>query len=384
MKKGIIWVIVLVIIIGGIALLNKDKEQTIDQSMVTGHPDVTVTPISHATMVVDWADYTMYTDPVGGVEAFATHPTPDIVLMTDIHGDHLSVETLQGVVGEDTVIIAPQAVLDELTPDLAAQTVVMANGDTTEQLGFAIEAMPMYNLPESDDAPHVRGRGNGYILERNDVRLYVAGDTAGIPEMRSLENITIAFVPMNLPYTMDVAEAADAVIEFAPEYVYPYHYRGPDGLSDVAEFQRLVTEANSDITVVLLDWYPESPASDTTEEPAVDSEDQDTLDEEDAVGQTDNTMGSDFVQFDLTGKSFEYSQDEIRVKLGDMVRIDFTSTGGFHDWVVDEFDAATDKVNEGETTSVTFLADQVGSFEYYCSVGSHRAQGMVGTLIVEG
>ncbi|PIT92588.1 MAG: hypothetical protein COU08_01165 [Candidatus Harrisonbacteria bacterium CG10_big_fil_rev_8_21_14_0_10_42_17] len=85
----------------------------------------------------------------------------------------------------------------------------------------------------------------------------------------------------------------------------------------------------------------------------------------------------------LTGKSFEFSQKEIRVKKGDKVTINFSSTDGFHDWVVDEFDAATDRVQTGENTSITFTADKTGTFEYYCSVGNHRAQGMVGTLIVK-
>ena len=93
--------------------------------------------------------------------------------------------------------------------------------------------------------------------------------------------------------------------------------------------------------------------------------------------------GVNSVSFDVTGNNFAFSQTEIRVKKGDKVTINFTSTGGFHDWVVDQFFAATDRVNEGGSSSVTFVADETGSFEYYCSVGNHRAQGMVGTLIVE-
>lgn len=93
-------------------------------------------------------------------------------------------------------------------------------------------------------------------------------------------------------------------------------------------------------------------------------------------------MGN-YVTFDITGKNFEFSQDEIRVKKGDTVTINFESTSGFHDWGVDAFDAWTDRVDTGGTTSVTFVANQAGQFEYYCSVGSHRANGMFGTLIVE-
>ena len=101
----------------------------------------------------------------------------------------------------------------------------------------------------------------------------------------------------------------------------------------------------------------------------------------DMMKKMDNHVKS--VTIDLTGENFRFSQDEIRVKKWQEVTINFASTGGFHDWVVDEFDAATSKVSEWETTSVTFTADTVGEFEYYCSVGNHRAEWMIGKLIVE-
>jgi plastocyanin len=88
-------------------------------------------------------------------------------------------------------------------------------------------------------------------------------------------------------------------------------------------------------------------------------------------------------EFTIDSFGFGYSQEEIRVNEGDTVTINLTNSGGYHDWVVDEFDAATEKINGGGETSVTFVADETGTFEYYCSVGNHREQGMVGTLIVE-
>lgn len=88
-----------------------------------------------------------------------------------------------------------------------------------------IEAIPLYNLPESEDSRHTKGRGNGYVIEKNGKRIYISGDTADIPEMRKLQNIDIALVCMNLPYTMSVEDAADAVLDFTPEKVLPYHYR---------------------------------------------------------------------------------------------------------------------------------------------------------------
>ncbi|MCR4325843.1 MAG: MBL fold metallo-hydrolase [Patescibacteria group bacterium] len=234
---------------------NEEKGSTPDASMKNSQ--VQVVPVSHATAVLLWGDKVIYTDPTGGVEAFAGQPPADIVLLTDIHGDHMEPDTLSAVLG-DAALIAPQAVKDELPEELAARVRVLANGESADEAGFRIEAVPMYNIPESTDAYHTKGRGNGYVVEKDGFRVYVAGDTSGTPEMRSLTGIDVALVPMNLPYTMSVEEAADAVLAFKPRQVYPYHYRGPDGLADVERFKQLVDAAGYDIEVVLLDWYARS------------------------------------------------------------------------------------------------------------------------------
>ena len=113
----------------------------------------------------------------------------------------------------------------------------------------------MYNLREEALKFHTKGRGNGYVFSIDNQRIYFSGDTEDIPEMRALKNIDKAFVCMNLPYTMTVESAADAVLEFKPKEVYPYHYRGTVGLSDVAKFKSLVNKGNAEIKVVQLDWY---------------------------------------------------------------------------------------------------------------------------------
>ncbi|MEG9326457.1 MBL fold metallo-hydrolase [Salinimicrobium catena] len=218
-----------------------------------------IQPISHATAVINWDDITIYLDPVGGAEAFEGMDEADLVLITDIHGDHMDAKTLNALNLGDTKIIVPQAVKKELPDSLAPNLVVMNNGDTLDQQGISIEAIPMYNLREEAKQFHPKGRGNGYVLEKNGKSLYIAGDTEDIPEMRNLENIDIALVPMNLPYTMTVESAADGVLEFAPKQVYPYHFRGKDGKSDIQKFKRLVNEGNKDIEVVMANWYPEEP-----------------------------------------------------------------------------------------------------------------------------
>ncbi len=222
-----------------------------------------ITPIEHATGIIEWGkepDVTrIFFDPTGGADAYIGligERGAAIVVVTDIHGDHLSTSTLSAVVGANTILIVPQAVQDLLPPDLAARATVLANGQSTTLDDLTILAIPMYNLPESSDSRHTKGRGNGYVLERDGFRVYVAGDTAGIPEMRALTDIDIALIPMNLPYTMSVEEAASAVLDFKPKQVYPYHYRGQDGLADIEKFKSLVNASDPNIDVVLADWYP--------------------------------------------------------------------------------------------------------------------------------
>ncbi|MDT0650859.1 MBL fold metallo-hydrolase [Autumnicola edwardsiae] len=219
---------------------------------------IDIEPISHATAVFTWGDAVFYTDPVGGAEAFSGAEEPDFILITDIHSDHMDAETLQALELDDSLkIIVPQAVKDQLPAEMENRLVVMNNGESMEHMGFDIEAIPMYNLPEAEDAMHVKGRGNGYVLEKDGKRLYISGDTEDIPEMRNLENIDVALVSMNLPYTMPIDQAAEGVVAFAPDKIYPYHYRGQDGLADVDQFKQMVNQENEDIEVVLLDWYPE-------------------------------------------------------------------------------------------------------------------------------
>lgn len=239
----------------GIYFINKNKDTSLTPDTMNKQ-GFNVTPITHASAVFNWDNIVVYTDPVGGEESYSGQPEPDIILLTDIHGDHLDTKTLNLVTKENTVLIAPQAVANELPPELLAQTAIMQNGQKQTHKEISIEAIPMYNLPESDDAYHTKGRGNGYLLEYNGKRVYVAGDTADIPEMRALQDIDVAFIPMNLPFTMDIETAADAVLDFMPKIVYPYHYRGRDGLSDVNKFKSIVEEQNNSINVILLEWYP--------------------------------------------------------------------------------------------------------------------------------
>jgi len=114
----------------------------------------------------------------------------------------------------------------------------------------------MYNLPEDANSKHPKGRGNGYLLSIDNKHIYISGDTEDILEMRMLRNIDIAFICMNLPYTMDINQAANAVLEFQPKIVYPYHYRGKNGYSDITKFKELVNTKNKNIEIRIRNWYP--------------------------------------------------------------------------------------------------------------------------------
>ncbi|MGB5819136.1 MAG: MBL fold metallo-hydrolase [Saonia sp.] len=218
--------------------------------------EIRIIPISHATAVLEWKDITIYIDPVGGAKTFEGQKQPDLILITDIHGDHFSLETLEELNTEKAKIIVPQAVADKIPDEFTPQIDVLNNGDSKERYEITVQAIPMYNLRKEALDFHTKGRGNGYVLQIDGQRFYFSGDTEDIPEMRALKNIDKAFVCMNLPYTMPINSAADAVLEFKPKQVYPYHYRGKPDVSDVIKFKELVNQGNPDIEVVQLDWYP--------------------------------------------------------------------------------------------------------------------------------
>jgi len=222
----------------------------------TGIGNLTIQPVMHASLVLTVNGKTIYVDPAGGTANFAGLAAPDVILITDIHGDHFDLKTLDSLKTANTVLVLPKAVSDKLPAGYKSIQVILNNGDHNDVAGISVTAIPMYNLPESPTAAHTKGRGNGYVLGIGGKNIYLSGDTQGIPEMRALKNIDVAFVCMNLPYTMDVKEAADAVLAFKPKIVYPYHYRGRGGLSDVNGFKTLVEAGDKGIEVRLRNWYP--------------------------------------------------------------------------------------------------------------------------------
>ena len=218
--------------------------------IATKDGDLVIHPINHATLALGWKQLTMYVDPVGGGQRFAGLPKPDLIVLTDIHGDHLNADTLKTVATDKTQLVAPPAVAEQLAAELRPRTTVLANGKTKSLLGLTVQAVPAYNTTPDRTKFHAKGRGNGYVLTFADKRVYLSGDTEDTPEMRALKNIDVAFLCMNLPYTMTPEQAASAVREFRPKIVYPYHSRG----SDLEKFKKLVGD-DVGVEVRLRDWY---------------------------------------------------------------------------------------------------------------------------------
>lgn len=213
---------------------------------------IVIHPVKHASFAMTVPGLVIYNDPVGGAALYQGLPPPDLILVTHEHQDHFDPATLAALLGENTRLLTNPSVHEKLPGDLQARATAIANGETTTVNDLPIEAVPAYNTTADRLQYHPQGRDNGYVLEIEGSRLYIAGDTEDIPEMRALKDIDVAFLPMNLPYTMTIEQAADAVRAFQPGFVYPYHYND----SDTEGFAKLVQESGAGTDVVLRNWYP--------------------------------------------------------------------------------------------------------------------------------
>jgi len=216
---------------------------------------VTLQPVFHGSLVISWNNKTIYIDPHGTAANFAGLKPADLILITDIHSDHMDTTTLSALKTSGATFIVPQAVANLLPPRFKKNMKVMANGESLTEKTVPITAIAMYNAPENDVVHHPKGRGNGYVLNLGEKIIYISGDTEDSPEMSNLKNVDVAFICMNQPYTMNVKQAASAVLSFKPRIVYPYHYRGQKGFSDLNAFKKFVLEGDPSIEVRIRKWY---------------------------------------------------------------------------------------------------------------------------------
>jgi L-ascorbate metabolism protein UlaG (beta-lactamase superfamily) len=188
--------------------------------------DLKITFIGHGTLMFNFGGKVIHVDPYSTLADYNILPKADLILVTHEHRDHLDLKALNMVRTEKTVVVLTETCAKQLQGGT-----VMMNGDVKTVEGFEIEAVPAYNIVHKRDTGqpfHPRGVGNGYIITFGDKRVYVAGDTENVPEMKGLKNIDIAFLPMNLPYTMTPEMVAEAAKAFKPKILYPYHFGETD------------------------------------------------------------------------------------------------------------------------------------------------------------
>lgn len=216
--------------------------------IAAGEADIIVHPVEHASLVLGFGGHILYADPVGGAALYRDLPPPTAILITHGHGDHFDVPTLTGLAGA-APILTNADVFEKLPAPLRARATALANGETGHVDGIGISAIPAHNVTPERLRYHPKGVGNGYVFTLGDKRVYIAGDTEPTDAMLALKEIDLAFLPMNLPYTMTPQEAAEAVNAFRPAIVYPYHYKE----SDLSLFGAAVGPQTE---VRLRNWYP--------------------------------------------------------------------------------------------------------------------------------
>ena len=195
----------------------------------TNNGELAINFVKHGSIFFEYNGKIIHVDPVSRMGDYQNYPAADLILITQHHSDHLDLNAIELIKKENTKIILTQK-CHELSENLS-DVIIMKNGDELEINGLKIEAIPAYNIQhtrDNGDPFHMKGEGNGYIVTFGDKKVLIAGDTENIPEIKALKNIDIAFLPMNLPYTMTPEMVADATKAFRPKVLYPYHYGNPD------------------------------------------------------------------------------------------------------------------------------------------------------------
>ncbi len=228
--------------LSGFAKEKKEDKMFEEDIIKTSAGELKITFIGHGTLMLTFGDKIIHVDPVSGEADYTKMPQADLILVTHEHGDHLDPKAIKVLRKETTEIV-----LTEICDKDVKGGIVMKNGDVKTIGELKIEAVPAYNIVHERDKGrpfHPKGEGNGYVITFGDKRVYVAGDTENTPEMKKLKEIDIAFLPMNLPYTMTPEMVADAAKAFKPKILYPYHF----GNTDTSELVKLL-EAEKEIEI---------------------------------------------------------------------------------------------------------------------------------------
>ncbi len=212
------------------------EDQFEKDTIATSAGNLEITFIGHASLIFTFNNKVIQVDPFGRLADYSQFPKADIILITHHHGDHFDPNAIEKLRKENTAVV-----LTKLCSEKFDGGTVMNNGDIEKIDGIKIEAVPAYNIVHKRDNGepfHPKGAGNGYVITFGDKKVYVGGDTENTPEMKALKGIDVAFLPMNLPYTMTPEMVADAAKSFKPKILYPYHY----GDTDVSKLTDLMKE----------------------------------------------------------------------------------------------------------------------------------------------
>lgn len=212
----------ILMMIFGIANISKAQSLFEKDIFQTSEGELEITFIGHGTLMFSHQGQVVHVDPYGQLANYTQFPKADIILLTHEHSDHMDLNAINLVRKKETQII-----LTEKCAETIRDGFVMKNGDIKNIEGLRFEAVPAYNIlhKRANGQPfHPKGDGNGYLVQLADLRIYVAGDTENIPEMKNLKDVDIAFLPMNLPYTMTPEMVASAAKMIKPKILYPYHF----------------------------------------------------------------------------------------------------------------------------------------------------------------
>jgi L-ascorbate metabolism protein UlaG (beta-lactamase superfamily) len=233
--------ILLLILLGCVTGLVNAQVHFETDIITTSAGDLKITFIGHGTLIFDFNGKVIHIDPYGKLADYSILPKADIILITHEHSDHFDLAVIKMLRTKKTELVFTETCAKKISGGM-----VMKNGEVQTIQGIKIEAVPAYNIVHKRDNGqpfHPQGVGNGYILTFGDKRVYVAGDTENIPEMKTIQGVDVAFLPMNLPYTMTPEMVADAAKVFKPKILYPYHYDDTDTsqlleiLKDVREIE---------------------------------------------------------------------------------------------------------------------------------------------------
>jgi len=186
--------------------------------------EVKFTCIKHGSVYIQYDGLEIQVDPVTDgakpITDYTLFPKANIILVTHEHHDHFDREAIAMLRMPNTAIYVTQAIYTQFH-----NGIVLNNGDSIlYRSDVKVEAVPAYNTTEGREQFHPKGRGNGYVLTLDGLRIYIAGDTEDIPEMALLKDIDVAFLPCNQPYTMTVEQLVNATKTFKPRVLFPYHY----------------------------------------------------------------------------------------------------------------------------------------------------------------